>query len=239
MHARAAAIVLLASAAVLPSCQEREKGIDSYRLMGDSRMSTGQYDQAAANYQEFVDRKPGDPYMRAALGKAYLKSGKPDLAAENLRVAYSQRPQDVGVLDDLAESLVQSKQYDEAFRLLRTNAADRGTIDDHMRLGKYALRMGDSDTARVALLTAARLDKGRNAAPQLALCDFYSDVKDTSAAMKRLRMAYWIAPQQTEVLERCRKLNAITGPTFGVQPEEYVAPPVKPESYTPGGGRGE
>ena len=210
---RAAALLLCAStltlaALTLPGCREREAPLDDLRYLGNTRMGTGQYDQAAVHFQDFIDRRPGDPYIRGSLGRAYLKSGKPDQAAEHLRIAYSQRPHDIEILNDLCESLVQSKQYDEAFSLLRTNAADRGDVADHIRLGKYALRMGDTDTARVALLTAARIDKGRTVAPQLALCDFHAAINDKPAAMRRLRGAYWLAPRDTEVLERCRGLVA-------------------------------
>ncbi|MGQ0629316.1 MAG: tetratricopeptide repeat protein [Phycisphaerales bacterium] len=207
-------------ALLLVACAGREQPLASLRHVGDARMGTGQYDQAAASYQEFIDRRPGDPYIRAALGKAYLKNNQPANAVEHLRVAWSQRPQDTDVLNDLCEALVQSGQNDECFRTLRTNAADRGGVDDHMRLGAFAQRMGDNDTARVALLSAAKIDRGRTPAPQLALARFHANIKDMQSAQRRLRMAYWLAPEDTKVLEACRELGAVTGPTFGLYPEE-------------------
>lgn len=232
---RAVALSIVALSAFLPACVEREIPLEDLRYTGVTRMKTGQYVQAEAAFQDFVTRMPGDPYMRAELGKAQLKNGKPSEAAENLRIAYSQRPQDGETLDALAEALVQSKQYDECFRLLRTAAADRGTALDHIRLGKYALRMGDTDTARVAFLTAARIDRGRSTEPQLALCEFYTAINDRPMAVRRLAMAYYLAPEKTEVLEQCRALGVIAGPTFGIMPEEYVLGPAPAKPSNPSG----
>jgi predicted Zn-dependent protease len=205
-------------------------GLEDLRYRGDTRMSTGQYDQAAEAYQQYIDRNPGNPYIRAAAGKAYLKAGQPNQAAYHLRVAISQRPQEEETLNDLCEALLQSGQRDELFRTLRANAADRGNTNDFIRLGRYALALGDIDTARTALLTAAKIDKGRTVGPQVALVDFYTALQDPANAERRLRMAAFVDRQSTEVLRRVRDLGVIDGPTFPMPPEEYVPPAPAPEN---------
>lgn len=221
--ARTTAALLLGAAVVAGGCAQRS--LPAVLNSGDANFKGGRFDAAAADYQEYVDRKPGDHTVRVKLGETLLKLDEPTRAAEQLRVAYSQRPGEAAYLDALCDALIAAGQTDELYRLLRTNAADRGTVDDHIRLGRYAMKLGDADTARVALLAAARVDRGTTPAPYVALTDFYLSINDTANATRRLRMAYFIDPEAGIVMERLRRMNVIVGPTFGLVPDERSAAP--------------
>ncbi len=213
----ATALTLLG--ALAGGCQQGE--LTNNRLKGDDALLGQQYEDAIVYYNNYLDGRPGEPTVRTSLGKALLKAGKPREAASELRIAYSQRPGNEETVDLLSEAMVQSKQFDELYRLLRTNAVDRGTVHDHMRLGRYSLAMGDTDSAHTAFLTAARVDKGKNPEPQLALCDYYLAIGDRPNAVRRLQAAYHLAPRGTGTLERLRKLGISEGPKWaGRIPEE-------------------
>lgn len=200
-------------------CQQGE--FANNRFKGDDALQGGQYDDAVVYYTKYLEGYPGEPKVRTSLGKALLRGGHPREAASELRIAYAQRPGDDETMDLLSEAMVASNQHDELHRLLRTNAVDRGTPGDWMRLGRYSLSMGDTDTARTALLTAARVDKGQSPDPQLALCDYYWAIGDKPNATRRLQAAYYLAPRGTATMERMRKLGVNEGPMWaGVVPVE-------------------
>ncbi len=200
-------------------CQQGE--LTNNRLKGDDALLGGQYEAAVGYYNAYLEGRPGEPTVRTSLGRALLRAGRAREAASELRIAYAQRPGHDETADLLSEAMVASNQHDELHRLLRTNAVDRGTTGDHMRLGRYSLAMGDTDTAKTALLTAARVDRGQNPEPQLALCDYYWAVGDRPNAVRRLQAAYYLSPRGTGTLERMRKLGISEGPKWaGRVPEE-------------------
>jgi tetratricopeptide (TPR) repeat protein len=215
-------IALTASLCLLSACQPQQKSVAHLRDLGDHYLGVQRYDEAAANYGEYVERKPGEPDVRTNYGRALIGAGQYEKAAEQLQIAYAQRPDDEGTLDALADAMMKAHQQDALFRLLKTNSTDRGRIDDHLRLGRYSLQMGDTDTASLAYTTAARIDKGQTLGPQLGLVDYYMAIGDLPNAERRLRMAYYIAPLSPEVNARISKLHPVVGPTFATIPEERV-----------------
>ncbi len=190
------------------------------RRLGDHYLESGLYPQAVEQYAQYVEQKPGEPDVRANYGRALLGVGRNLEASDQLQIAYSQRPDDEKALDALIDAYLKSNQQDAAIRLLKTNVSDRGEVRDHLRLGRAALRMGDTDTAKLGFVTAAKVDQGQTVDPQLGLVDYYLAVQDKVNAERRLRMAYYIAPQNIEVQNRIRAMKPILGPTFALAPEE-------------------
>jgi hypothetical protein len=80
--------------------------------------------------------------------------------------------------------------------------------------------MGDADGAEHALLTAAKIDGGKTAAPQIALADFYRSIGDKKAEIVRLRNALYLDPKNPEIPKRLRELGEIPGPSLAMPPEE-------------------
>ena len=111
-------------------------------------------------------------------------------------------------------------EKDALTALLSRNASERGRVSDYIRLGTYSAKMGNADEAQQALLTAAKIDGGKNIWPQRALADFYGSVGDIERQVKRLRMAYAIDPNNRETLDEIRRIGEIPGPTFALTPTE-------------------
>jgi tetratricopeptide (TPR) repeat protein len=202
-------------------CQENPQ---RFREFGDTALKNERWAEASENYARYLEIRPGEPEVRTNLGRALLRQGKTTEAVQQLAIVNNEAPTDQA-LEDYCEALLADKNYDELHRTLRTNAGERGSSKDYLRYGKYALRMGDADAAKQALVTANRLEQGLALAPHLALYDFYMGTgprADAAKAMKHLRMAYGLNPQDKEVVKRLVASRAILGPTFALPPSGEV-----------------
>jgi tetratricopeptide (TPR) repeat protein len=150
-----------------------------------------------------------------------MNQGRYAEAAEHLRLIHTQSPGNMKYTEMLAEALYQSKQNDELFRLLRSEAVESQNASDWIRLGQYAMKLGDKDTAKTALLSAVKVDGGRTWQPHVALYDYYRSMGQKGEAIERLRMAAFVAPNQPEVNRRIVESGAINGPTFPNMPVEW------------------
>lgn len=180
----------------------------------------GEYEVAAADYQAYIEARPGDTTGRLGLGKSLLLLGQPEEATDHLWVAYDASPQDDERAMLLAEAMYTAGEHQELVQFLRERTEQPGRIQDYLTLGRYAALCGLPDEAEPALLTAARLDKGVSLEPQLALASFYESIGARDAALDRYRMAMWIDRENPEIVERVRAMGEIPGPTFPIIPNE-------------------
>lgn len=201
----------------LSACQ---RSLLAVRESGDRHYARAEYPEAEADYLEYLHRSPGRPEVHQMLGKTYVAMGKPGLGKEHLLVANSLRLEDDDIFASTCEALYADKQYDELNRLLRARTVDRGRMQDYLLLARYAELQGDKDEAQSALLTAARVDNGMSVQPQYELARLYKSVGDRQRAIDRIRMAYFCAPQNGEVLQLAKDLGQIPGPALGVVPAE-------------------
>lgn len=211
----------MTAACVLGACAG--KPASAFREQGDVRMDAGQYALAIENYETYLEQRPGDHQARFNLAKAYMASGEPGKAAANMRIVNTQVPGRSAYTEFLAETLLASGRRDELYRLLKSEALDQQTMGDWLRLGRYALRQGDKDTALVALLASAKVDGGRSWEPHVALYDYYRSMGQKPEAIRRIRMAAWVAPMNAEVQRRVKESGQVTGPTFALRPDEWDA----------------
>ena len=205
------------------------------RESGQNALDRKDYNRALNDLVEYVQRNPGDTYVRYLLGKAYLGLDRYKDAREQLEIAYTGNLENDDVLDALCEAMYGDRKNDELFNLLKQKTSERGTVRDYMRLADYSRRAGDADATQLALLQAAKLDAGKTAAPHIALADFYASIGNDDDALKRLRMALFIAPLNTMVKERLMQYGKPTGREYGLVPPEMPAPPEFKPTYSPGG----
>lgn len=187
---------------------------------GQRNLARGNYDTAAADFQEALDQSPGRFESRLGMGKALLALGKPREAREQLEVAHTLRPESGEAIDLLAEAMHGAGEFNAMTRYLRELAEQRQGVMDWVRLGKWTARIGDADSAERALITAARIDRGQTVEPQFELARFYAAIGDDDRAMRRLRMALYIDPADQRVRDMIRELGATPGPTFAMPPVE-------------------
>ncbi len=187
---------------------------------GDRAMSRSNYQLAAEEFSELVERRPSRWEFHVKLAKALLELDQPLEARENLEVAYSLRPDDEEIVDLLATAMLESGDVASLTRELRDRADASGAVSDWVRLGVFLLRAGDLDASETALLTAAKLDQGITVPPQMALYRLYNRAGNEPKAIERLRMALYLEPENPAILEAIRSQGEIPGPTFATPPAE-------------------
>ncbi|MFG0257789.1 MAG: tetratricopeptide repeat protein [Phycisphaerales bacterium JB043] len=180
----------------------------------------GNFEDALADWGEAVDRDPGDYRGRVGLGKTFLALDRPEAAREQFELAYELRRDDHAVLDLLCESMIAANQIGDMHNLLEDRAQTRQTPREWHFFGKWSANVGDIDTAERAFLTAAQLDGGRNAVFQLSLANFYEGLGDADEALRRLRMAMYLDPENLAIHDRIRAMGQVPGPSYALVPDE-------------------
>ncbi len=214
-------VVCVALAMALAACGPRP--VNVVIASGDKAAEREQYQLAEAEYREAIDRRPGQWRARLGLAKVLLEQERYAEAQRELEVVYAVRPNDPEVLDLLGEAMVGSGDVERMTAELRHVAEDRQGVADWVRLGRLLNAAGDSDGARTALVTAAKLDKGQTIEPQLALADFYQSIGDGANALKRYRMALWIDLESEAARNGIRSMGEVPGPSFVLRPTERAA----------------
>lgn len=210
---------LLSAAVLLGGCNQ-ERSLYAVRMSGDEAIVKGDTQRAVTDFAEYVARAPERPEGRLGYGRALLAAGRAGEAVEQLWIARANMLTDDVAYEALVEALYQDKQYEPMYGVLRERIVDGGEAKDHLRFGRYAMKIGDTDQALRSFRTAARIDAGQTIEPQLALAEFYQVVGNNEEALKRLRMAYYIAPDSKVVCDKIRLMGEIPGPTIRLRPEE-------------------
>jgi tetratricopeptide (TPR) repeat protein len=214
-----APLAALAALAALTGCST-QRPLPTVWEQGNRAFDRSDFHTARQEYGEYLERKPGEARVQLRMAQTLLELGRAAEAVEFAAIAHDLRPGDEAFVETYARALFEAGRMPQLSTFLRTMTADRGLVSDYIRLGDYAGRLGDPDSAEHALLMAARLDGGSTVGPQLALADFYTGIKDLSNAKRRLRMALFIEPGNMGVHERLRALGEIPGPSFAIAPEE-------------------
>lgn len=223
-----AQILLLASVIALPilgvgcdTVQERLKITPNHVLLkkGDFAYRYDRYEEAADYYKQVLDREPGNQRALVRYGQCMLDLGNPKEAASAFHTASMASPEDENLVYLLAQAEVESGQYERAFRLLRTHAIDNSDPKAWTLLSEYALQLDDPDTAANAIDRAIELDGNTSAKPYLKAADLAERLGHDEEALRRLRQAYGLEPDNPEVDRRLREYGEIPGPSLALEPD--------------------
>ncbi len=201
---------------VFSGCSSGPRPVPALGREADWHFSRGEYDQAVTLYKEMAARYPGDWQAQYHYGVCQLELGETYEARQALEVAHTRRPGHVGIVDALAESMYLLGDENHLFAFLRERAESTQSVEAYLRLARYALELGDPDSARTALLTAILLDDGESVTPYLQAAAFAERIGDIEQAVNRLRQAYAIDPYDEFVKTRLRELGEIPGPTLAM-----------------------
>ncbi|MBX3375733.1 MAG: tetratricopeptide repeat protein [Phycisphaeraceae bacterium] len=215
---RVAVVTCLAIAAISGCSSTRT--LPAVKEMGDRQFRRENWEAARVEYQEYVDRKPGDKEVQILLAQCLIKLGQPDLAVTHAQVAFDLEPNDAEALETYCLALAEAKKTDELYRVLNGNCQTRGSVADYDRLARFQMKLGDPDGAERSFIMAAKVDGGKTIEPQLALANFYKSIGDKAGEKRRLRMALYLKPTDQKIYDRLRELGEIPGPSLALFPEE-------------------
>ncbi|MBX3380746.1 MAG: hypothetical protein KF805_11695 [Phycisphaeraceae bacterium] len=211
-------LAIIAATLVFGGCQA-QRNLDLVREMGNRNYAMGDYPAALGDYQEYVTRKPDGVDVRYSLAMTEMKLGQPQLAREQFYQCLAVHPDNQEYAQGLAEALLACNEREELITFLTREARDRGRPGDYERLGHYQFLLGNVDEAKLALITAAKLEGTKSIKPQMDLANLYRSLGDRESELKRLRMALYIEPRNQEIQKRIRELGEIPGPSFVLRPE--------------------
>ncbi len=204
----------------------KNRPLNIVRRDADYAMQARHYADAERDYQAYLDRKPEENTVRVQLAESQLAQGKARDAAGNLYIALDVDPLNDHIIDAYAQSLYQAGDKDALTAFVNRAASERQRTVDYIRVAKYMQAIGHPDEARQALQTAAKLDDGKSFAVQMALADFYKNFGDHARYVRRLRMAYFLNPENPELVKQIRAADEVPGPTFALAPEEMTMPTI-------------
>lgn len=190
---------------------------------GLSAVRAGQYAMAEQEFAFALDKSPHRVPSRIGMAKALLGQNRPTQARVHLEAAYSMEPQNDEVIDLLAQAMLGDGKIDEMSRLLRGRAEESQSVKEWLRYGKWADKANDPDEAKIAFLSAARIDKGRTAEPQVALADLHLKIGDEVEALRRYRMALYLRPQDVVIQNQIRSLGQNPTPGYAIVPSEALS----------------
>jgi len=217
MRRRWPVVIGLLAAAALAACTA-QRPLHVVQTSGDWHYDRGEYEAAAEQYQEIVERSPGDWPAHYRLGLCRLETGDHTEARRSLEIAYAQQPDRTEIVDALAEAMFRQGDETRLFAFLRERAQSTQSTGAYVRLAEYSLELNDYDSANLAIETAIELDDGRSARPYLLGADLAQRVGDREMELRRLRQAYGIDPRHETVNARLRAMGQIPGPTLALPP---------------------
>lgn len=224
----------------LAGCAKRERSAGEIRESANNAYGAGNYAKALAEWELYAEIHPVPLASDLGRGKALLALERPSDAIIPLERVYRDDPMDEEKLQLLIQAFFSAGEHERLISLLRDRTRQPGTVEEYLRLGRYAEEIGDPDEAERALLAGARVDRGLHIEPQLKLAEFYHGIGDTEKALERYAMALWFDYTNYQVAERIRALGETPGRTFVRVPYEAVeegilAPDAAPPEPEPRG----
>jgi len=224
-----ALLSLSAAATLLTGCANQQIAAEDRPVWisverGYEALEARDYQRARTFFRDAVDKYPGEPKARMGLALSLLELDQPAAARENMEMVYATDPADPEVIDLLAQTMVASGDAPAVIALLQPATLESTDWRDWHRYGKYLAQAGDADTGEQALLTAARLSRGRAIEPHLDLGNLYLAAGDADAALDRYRNALWVDFRDQRVKDAIRSLGHIPGPSFELIPPEASLP---------------
>ncbi|MCA9291580.1 MAG: tetratricopeptide repeat protein [Phycisphaerales bacterium] len=195
-----------------------QRSAQAMRRVGDDFLETRNYDRALIEYEQIIDRYPGDWDAQYKVGLCCLQTQRPNDARRALEIAHTLRPGDHRITDALCDAMYQQGDEPRLFTFVKTQAETSQDPADWLRFANYARLMGDPDSARTAIGTAIELDGGVSVDPYLHAAALAMQVGERDVAVRRLRQAYGINPYDERVRTRLRELGEIPGPSIALPP---------------------
>lgn len=196
------------------------KGKSSEQLIadGDHAYRYGRYEEAAGDFKQVLDRYPGDVAANLGYARTQIALGDLDAARSALETAAASKPEDFQISLLLAEVLFKQRDTTRLYQLLRDRAVEQGNAEAWIVMARYALELDDPDTAQTAVVAALEISDDSSPEPYLLASELAERVGDQKEALRRLRQAYGLAPNDPRIEAMLREYGEVPGPTIALPP---------------------
>ncbi len=217
IHSLAVALIAITAIGSLVGCV---KGKSSEQLLadGDYAYRYGRYEEAAGDFRQVLDRYPGDVQANLGYARTQIALGNLDQARTALETAASSKPEDFQISLLLAEVLFKQGDTTRLYQLLRDRAIEQRRAEAWIVLARYALELDDPDTAQTAVVAALEISDDSSPEPYLLASELAERVGDQKEALRRLRQAYGLAPNDPRIEAMLREYGEVPGPTIALPP---------------------
>ncbi|HEX4036950.1 MAG TPA: protein kinase [Acidobacteriaceae bacterium] len=211
-------------------------GADGHMCIGLIDAGTGQYEQAAQEYQKAIELDPGSERGYVGLADAYTKLNRLSDAEETYRQAIAANPNSVFACERLGGFYLQQAEYAKAAGLFRNaiNLAPESYID-YSNLGAADLYLGDYPAAIAAFQQSLRLRPAPGAYANLGTA-YYQSRRFPEAARNydlalrynthdpdlwgNLADAYHFSGQQAKALDAYKRQLALVNGLLQINPRD-------------------
>ncbi|KAA0213293.1 MAG: tetratricopeptide repeat protein [Leptolyngbya sp. PLA3] len=211
-------VTVIGSLALLGGCSKYSRSLDMVRADGNEAYAAGKYTLALADYQEYMERKPGSTDVRYRLGETLMQLHRPTEAESHFRAVYDVNPSDVRGAKGLASAMIAGGRGGDGLDFFRAYLDQRPTGEGYFAMGDLAMQAGVPDDAERALLIAAKLDGKTSPEPHRHLGRFYEQMQKDELAILRWRAVLFFDVMDTEARDHLRALGQVPGPSAVIDP---------------------
>lgn len=178
------------------------------------------FDEAEDRFRQAIGLVANPSSAYAAFGRACFRAGRSDKAAVFYRERLKIAPDNATARCDLAQALVEEKQFNEALAELKRAAETQPTRPDiQILLGLVYLKCGNSDQAAEHLAKAVELDAYSSEAHEY-LAAALVEKGPKSEVIKHLHDAAYLDPYNVEARRRYARFLHLNG-QFGEAAQQY------------------
>ena len=163
---------------------------------------------------------PGSWGAQYAYGRAMVCLGDLKEGRHALEIAVARHPNDLDVVFALADCMERQKDIPQIYLLLRNTGAEMRSPEAYCRLATIAEQVNDLDSAKQALDSAIEFDQGfdiaKSTEPYYRMAMLQAKIGNQAEALRRLRQAYGVNPQDPRVRAELEKRGQVLGPTLGL-----------------------
>ena len=174
--------------------------------------------KASEYYGEIVQRDPSDGDAQFHYGVSLLHQKEYAKAESALLTAHALDPTNDEVVFRLAEALHQQGDHAKLFAMLRNRAHDNRSVTTWMVVVDYSEKLDDYDSALEAVTNACAVETGDTAEPYYRAAVLLGKIGRSEDAVRRLRQAYAVEPDNEQVNMLLVEYGEIPGPTLGLAP---------------------
>jgi tetratricopeptide (TPR) repeat protein len=211
---------LAAPAALLLAACQGPPPTDSTVQKADFLLKHDRCQEAADMIRPVVEANPGSWGAQYAFGRAMVCLGDLKEGRHALEVAVARNPNDLDVVFALADCMERQNDIPQIYLLLRNTGAELRSPEAYCRLATIAEKTNDLDSAKQALESAIDFDQGyditKSTEPYWRMAMLQEKLGNEDEALRRLRQAYGINPEDPRVIQALQQRDQVLGPTLGL-----------------------